>query len=94
MWRLVVSIHLSIHLFVDLFICLSIFTIHISYSVDDFNKNYIQKYEYVATFHDGETGNLGGFVFSDPIIRNKRAKDGMKYTFIQVNVVMVSHIIR
>ena len=94
MWRLVVSIHLSIHLFVDLFICLSIFTIHISYSVDDFNKNFIQKYEYVATFHDGETGNLGGFVFSDPFIRNKRAKDGMKYTLLKVNVVMVSHIIR
>ena len=64
-----------------------------SYSVDDFNKNFIQKYEYVATFHDGETGDLGGFVFSDPFIRNKRTKDGMKYTLLKVNMVMVSHMI-
>ena len=90
MWRLVASIHLSIHLFVDLFICLSVFTIHISYSVDDFNKNIIQKYEYVATFHDGETGNFGGFIVNDSFIRNKRTKDGMKYTLSKVNMVVVT----
>ena len=61
-----------------------------SYSVDDFNRNFIQQYENVATFYDGETGDLGGFVFSEPFIRNKRAKDGTKYTLLKVNIVMVT----